>query len=214
MNRSIQLTKLDNGLKSIELVLKNIEYKRLISEDGSYNDEHSILCQGDITKINEVENKNLFTASGVGEKLDMSFLPNEISSCNEVEISFFERSKLIEKRCQIYGSRFEVDIDLPYGVVQNINTIINKNYSKDNFKFNMTLNFINPIYETYVTGFSTILKDDQIILYLGEQYEDDDSNYGYDGDVKINLNISRQKPNFLVIGDTVGENEDLFSFRY
>ena len=167
-----------------------------------------------IPNVNEVENKNLFTASGVNEKLDMSFLPSEISSCNEVEISFFERSKLIEKRYQIYGNRFEVDIDLPWGVIQNINKIINENYTKDNFKFNMTLNFINPIYETYKTNFSTISKDDQIVLYLGEQYQDDDSNYGYDGDIKINLNISYQRPNFLVIDDMVGENEDLFSFRY
>ena len=209
MNRSLQLTKLDSGLKSVELVLKNIEYKRLLSEEGSHNDEHSILCQGDITKINEAENKNLFTTSGVGGKLDMSFLPNEISSCNEVEISLFERSKLIEKRYQIYGSRFEVDIDLPMGVIQNINKIINENYSKENFKFNMTLNFINPIYEIYKTNFSTISKDDQIVLYLGEEYQDDDSNYGYDGEVKINLNISYQTP-FGMDGQT----DDLFSFRY
>lgn len=206
MNKSLKLSKLDGGLKSIDLLLKNLEYK--FEEEISYSD-HFILCQGDILKINEVENSNLYFTSGVDGKLDMSYLPSEITRCDEVEISLFERLKLIKKNYEIFGPRFEVSFDLPIGVIRTINEKIKENYVKENFSVNMRLSFIKPIYETYKTGFSTIDQDDKVIIYLGEEYQDDDSDYGRNGEAKVNINISHENPYDL------GNNKktiNLFSF--
>lgn len=202
MLSSEKLSKVADGLRNIELKLKNIEYKY---DKKGYSD-HSILCQGEILKINGVENGNLFFSSGIGRKLDLSHFPTSFTKCDEIEISLFESTEFIEKNYVIYDPRFEVNVDLPIGVIATINEKINENYAKEQFLPSMTINFVKPIFEAYKTGYSTISKDDKILIYLGEQYEDDDSQYGCSGEVKININLSVKGPYSI-------KNESIFSFR-
>lgn len=205
MNSSKEIEKLNNGLKNIELLLRNIEFKKDPAE-GHRPDWYTIGCDGEIIKINNFENKKLFTVGGVGGKLEMTTIPENIASC-VIGLHFLEQSDPRDKHYTIFEDRFDIQLDLPLGIVRNINKEINKSFSKDGFKINLIINFIEPITEVYNRNAFTISEDDKVILYLGETYEDDDSNYGLSGKVNIQLTISCNKPYSMI-----DETEVLFSF--
>jgi hypothetical protein len=201
---------LNGGLKNIEVLLKNIEYERFPKANSHDDDYFKIVCIGDIIKLNNGEIiNNLYSVSGVGRKLDMKFLPRSLQDVKEINFYLMDAPEYEYKNSfSILGDYFSVELDLPHGIVTKINDLINENYSKDNFKISLNINFINPITEVYKTGGYSISHEDKIIIYLGEEYEDDDNNYGVSGDVKVNVNLSCKKPY------SSGESEILFSFSH
>ena len=199
MSENEILTKINEGLNTIELSLKNFEYEN----HGNYE---TINCIGNIIKINNREFKTFSVVQGIGQKLDMKYKPDDLIRLKEVSIHM-NNNRTLNLKYELH-QYLSLDLQFPNSVIEKLYNAVEKNFKNESPQVILNLKLIDSIKEIYKAG---TLNDDDIIIYLGEEYEDDDFSYSwYEGKINISINIQHKMP--YTIGNN--ENTTLYSINY
>ena len=196
MHNKEVLTKLNDGLITIEFLLKNFEYKS--------SKINTLSCEGEIIKLNGQDFKTFNFVYGIGFKLDMAYKPQNLSPQKEAYIYMSDNGPT-NMTYDLYPY-FNLDLQFPNDTVENLYNEIKNNFDNKNAKVVLELKFIDPITEVYKVG---VLNADDIIIYQGEDYEDDDSNIGYRGDINVMINVLHNKPYTMT-----DEQKTIYSISY
>lgn len=199
MSNNEILTKLNEGLNTLELLLKNFEYE-------NHDNYETLNCIGNIIKMNNSEFKTFNVVQGIGQKLDMKSKPNDVMPINDVSIHM-NNNPTLNMKYELY-QYLHLDLQFPHNVIEKLYNAIEKNFKNENPEVILNIKLLNPIKEIYKVG---NLNPDDIIIYLGEEYEDDDWSYfGYKGKINININVQHKTPH------TIGNDKKttLYSVTY
>ena len=179
MSKKIEIYKYENGIKSLEFLLKNIHLQTVDSVINENQKNRYYSCEGTLLKVNNISKIDLSTVirpTEYNEPISEFAIENNGKIIDEYNVNIFPvDTKKMDSTCgcEFFDNFFNTDVRIDNLVFTNQVKSIDNSFLQKDSKIKLFLRFLPEIEEIYSTSHSwELLKDGGRLYFYRLEFED------------------------------------------